>query len=95
MPYTSGRPQRIAGVDYAAGDRVPPDVINNLKTGVVNNMISRGLLQFIDEQVPAPPPPEKEPEQVWTYKGSGWWVHKNGMKTRGPADRPPALTGAG
>jgi hypothetical protein len=94
VTYLSGTPQRIAGVDYGAGERVPPETIGKLKTNVVNNMLTRGRLKFIDESAPVPPP-EQEPKEEWTYKGGGWWVASNGIKTRGPADKPPALTGAG
>jgi hypothetical protein len=95
MPYISGRRQLIASVSYGDGEEVPADVVASLKAGVVNNMLTRGLLEFVQEQAPPPPPPEQEPQPEWIYRGSGWWVHKNGIKTRGPADRPPALTGAG
>jgi hypothetical protein len=93
MTYIAGSPQRICGVDYKPGDAVPQGVIGKLKTNVVSNMLTRGRLKFIDESAPVPPP-EQEPKEEWTYKGGGWWVASNGMKTRGPADRPPALTGA-
>jgi hypothetical protein len=95
MAYIVGAAQRIRGVDYAKGDSVPLEVINSMKIGVVNNLVSRGRLRFVDElETPSVPaePPIKPVE--WTYKGSGWWEAPNGIKTRGPADRPPVLTGA-
>lgn len=84
MPYICERPQRIMATDYAIGDMVPADVVNGLKQGVVNNMLTRGVIRYVEDVGPQEP----------TYKGGGWWVWPNGLKARGPADAPPVLTGA-
>lgn len=95
MAYLSGKAQRIRGVDYAKGEPVPLEVINSMKIGVVNNLVSRGRLRFVEElEVPSVPAEQPVEPVQWTYKGSGWWEAPNGIKTRGPADRPPVLTGA-
>lgn len=85
MPYYCNRPQRIAGTDYAPGDRIPTPVIMAMKQNVVRQLIDMGRIEFKD--------PDMEANQP-TYTGRGWWTFPNGMKVRSGKDKRPTLTEA-
>jgi hypothetical protein len=77
MPYYSGRKQRIAGVDFQAGQHVPAEVINRLKPSVVNQMLGSTRLRFSDKE-----PSRVRPKLIDTKPG-GWYVFDNGMRIHG------------
>lgn len=76
MPYYSGRQQRIAGIDFVAGQKVPADIIGRMKPSVVNHMLGSGRLSFSEKEQKARP-------RLLEERPGGWFIFENGIKVHG------------